>query len=159
MRMTTGSDSAAEGDSSALFLTPAGREALTARIGELEALIESLLRRQAEGDADDLTGVEYQRASDEIVRLRAALEGARPVEDLPADPRTVLLGDTVAVSFLEGGTDCYVIVDGLEAHFDDRRISSDSPLGRALLGRHVGEVVEVDAPGGRYRCLIESANR
>ena len=159
MRMTSGSHSAVERDSSALFLTPAGREALTARIRQLEALVETLLARQAEGNAEDLTGVEYQRASDEIVRLRAALKAARPVEDLPADPRTVVLGDTVAVSLLEGGTDCYVIVDALEAHFDDRRISSDCPLGRALLGRRVGEVVEVDAPGGRYRCLIESAYR
>ena len=46
----------------------------------------------------------------------------------------------------------FFVVDPLEAPVEDRRISSDSPLGRALLGRHVGEVVEVDAPGGRYRC-------
>jgi len=159
MRTTTGSHSTINGDIAALFLTPAGREALTARIGELEALAETLLGRLAEGDAEDLTGVEYQRALEEIIRLRAALEAARPAEQLPADPRTVVLGDTVAVSLPDGETDDYVIVDAVEAHFDDRRISSNSPLGRALLGRHVGDVVEVDAPGGRYRCRIESANR
>jgi transcription elongation factor GreA len=70
-----------------------------------------------------------------------------------------VLGDTVNVYFPDGESDRYIIVDPLEAPLDDRRISSDSPLGRALLGRHVGEVVEVHAPDGRCRCRIESAER
>jgi transcription elongation GreA/GreB family factor len=46
-----------------------------------------------------------------------------------------------------------------EAVVDDARISVDSPLGRALLARRVGETVEVAGPGGSYRCTILSATR
>jgi len=156
---TSSPDSTLERDPAGLFLTPAGRQRLAARRAELETLARTLLDRLADGNADEITAVTYGRASKEIVRLTAALEGARSVEELTPDPRCVVLGDTVAVYFPDGEASRYVIVDPLEAPFDDRRISSDSPLGRALLGRHVGEVVEVEAPGGRYRCRIESAER
>ena len=157
---TSSPDSTLERDPAALFLTPAGRQRLSAKRAELETLARTLLQRLADGNADDdVTAGTYRRASEEIVRLTAALEAARSVEELPADPRRVVLGDTVRVYFPDGETSRYVIVDPLEAPFEDERISSESPLGQALLGRHVGEVVEVDAPGGRYRCRIESADR
>lgn len=156
---TSSVESALKRRQPALFLTPAGRDQVAARRAELEELVRQLLRQLAGGDADDLTGVEYRRASEEIIRLAAALQGARSVDELPSDPRSVVLGDTVTVSFPDGETDRYVVVDPLEAPLDDRWISSDSPLGRALLGRRVGEVVEVAAPGGRYRCGIDSAER
>lgn len=156
---TSSPDSTLEGDPAALFLTPAGRQRLAARRAELETLARTLLEQLADGNADDITAVTYGRASDEIVRLTAALEAARSVEELTPDPRCVVLGDTVTVYFPDGETGRYVIVDPLEAPLDDQRISSGSPLGRALLGRHVGEVVEVGAPGGRYRCRVESAER
>ena len=152
-------DPAVERDPAALFLTPTGQQRLAARRAELETLARALLRQLGDGNVDDITAVAYGRASDEIARLTAALQAARSVEELPTDPRCVVLGDTVTVYFPDGETGRYVIVHPLEAPFDERRISSDSPLGSVLLGRHVGEVVEVDAPGGRYRCRIESADR
>ena len=81
------------------------------------------------------------------------------MDELPPDSCCVALGDTMTLCYPDGESGRDVIVDPLEAPLADRRISSDSPLGRALLGRHVGEVVEVDVPGGRYRCRIESAER
>ena len=39
------------------------------------------------------------------------------------------------------------------------RVSSLSPLGQALLGRRIGDEVDVPAPGGHYRCVIKSATR
>jgi len=156
---TSSPDSTLDGDRGELFLTPAGRQRLAARRAELETLARTLLERLADGNVDDTTAVTYRRASEEFVRLTAALEGARSVEELTPDSHHVVLGDTVTACFPDGETGRYVIVDPLEAPFDERRISSDSPLGRALLGCHVGEVVEVDAPGGRYRCRVESADR
>ena len=152
-------DSTLESEPVGLFLTPAGRERLAARLAELEALARTLLRQLADGNADDITAVTYGRAAEEIVRLTAALKAARSVDELPPDSCCVVLGDTVILGYPDGESGRYVIVDPLEAPVEDRRISSDSPLGRAVLGRHVGEVVEVDAPGGRYRCRIESAER
>ncbi len=156
---TSSPDSTLDGDPAGLFLTPAGRQRLAARLAELETLAQTLLRQLADGNTDDITAVTYGRAAEEIVRLTAALKAARSVDELPADSCCVVLGDTVTLCYPDGESGRYVIVDPLEAPVEDRRISSDSPLGRAVLGRHVGEVVEIDAPGGRYRCRIESAER
>ncbi len=61
---------------------------------------------------------------------------------------------------LDDGTDeTYVIVHGVEAVVDDARISVESPLGQALLGRRVGDTVEVAVPMGSYRCTIFGATR
>ena len=69
------------------------------------------------------------------------------------------LGDRVAIRLDDGSEESYVVVHRVEAAVDDGRISAESPLGRALLGRHVGEAVEVAVPGGSYRCTILTASR
>jgi transcription elongation GreA/GreB family factor len=51
------------------------------------------------------------------------------------------------------------VAHAAEATVADERISVDSPLGRALLGRHVGDSVEVEVPKGSYRCTITQASR
>ena len=101
----------------------------------------------------------YQRAAHELVRLRALLESASVLDDLPDDPRRVDLGDHVSIRLDDGTEETYVIVLGVEAVVDDARISVESPLGQALLGRRVGDTVEVAVPAGCYRCTILSAKR
>jgi transcription elongation GreA/GreB family factor len=71
----------------------------------------------------------------------------------------VELGDEVTVEFDAGETERFLLVDPVEAPLDQLRISVESPLARALLGRPVGEEVEVRAPGGRYRCRILATRR
>ena len=44
--------------------------------------------------------------------------------------------------------ECYVTVDGHEADLDLGKISDESPVGKALLGKKVGEVAEAVLPGG-----------
>ena len=67
------------------------------------------------------------------------------------------LGDRVAFTFLaDGGS---AAAESFTYEELDGRISAESPLGRALLGRHVGEAVEVAVPGGSYRCTILTASR
>jgi hypothetical protein len=63
------------------------------------------------------------------------------------------------VEFDAGETERFLLVDPVEAPLDQVRISAESPLARALLGRPVGEQVEVKAPGGRYRCRILATRR
>jgi transcription elongation factor GreA len=60
---------------------------------------------------------------------------------------TVTMGSIVRVLDREGEEE-YTIVGGEEADAWSRRISSESPLGMALLGRAEGEQVRVRAPGG-----------
>lgn len=101
----------------------------------------------------------HHRSTLELARLRAVLRDARAVEDVPDDPHIVELGDTVAIELDSGELESYIVVHAAEAPVEDRRISVESPLGAALLGRRVGDQVEVRAPGGSYWCTILSAQR
>jgi transcription elongation factor GreA len=50
----------------------------------------------------------------------------------------------------------FTIVGAAEASPVDGKISNESPLGRALLGKHIGDEVEIDAPAGRITFRIVS---
>jgi transcription elongation factor GreA len=65
----------------------------------------------------------------------------------------------VAVEFANDYTQQFLVVSPIEAPLDDLNISVESPLGQALIGRRVGDQVEVDAPDGRYRCRILTTAR
>ena len=86
---------------------------------------------------------------DRIGRTRVIKE-----EDLPDDKiyilKTVILKDLKFNDELE-----YTLVSPAEANFEQNKISVDSPIGKALLGQEVGNVVEVQAPAGilKYKIL------
>ena len=67
----------------------------------------------------------------------------------------VSLGTTVTVDG-DQGEETYTIVGSHEASPADGRISSTSPIGRALMGRHAGETVVVAAPRGAFGLQIVS---
>jgi len=141
------------------YLTEDGRTMLEERIRLLEQTVDEL--REALDDAeypvDSIEG--FNRATQELARLRALLAGATAVEDVADDPEVVELGDTVAIRLEDGSEERYVVVHAAEAPVEDRRISVEAPLGRALLDRRVGDTVEVTVPVGSYRCTILSASR
>jgi transcription elongation factor GreA len=67
----------------------------------------------------------------------------------------VRIGSHITVK--EAGTnddEQFTIVGAAEANPMDGKISNESPLGKQLLGKHVGEQVEVDAPGGKITFKI-----
>jgi transcription elongation factor GreA len=68
----------------------------------------------------------------------------------------VHVGSTVIVRNRDGSHETFVIVPHAEAQPRAGLISRDSPLGRALLGRQVGESVLVPAPGGSFTITVES---
>lgn len=70
------------------------------------------------------------------------------------------LGCTVKVRDLEfDETDVFAIVGSQEANPMEKRISDDSPFGRAMLGKHIGDIVEVEAPVGTIQFEILDVNR
>ncbi len=140
-------------------LTAEGRRLLEERIRLLQATVDDLGEglHDPERRADVVDA--YQRAVRELVRLQALVDSAPTLDNLPDDPRRVDLGDHVSIRLDDGTEETYVIVHGVEAVVDDDRMSIESPLGQALLGRHVGDTVELAVPGGSYRCTILSATR
>ena len=92
--------------------------------------------------------------------LDGLIERSSTVDDRPNDPAIVELGETVTIALEDGSFECYRLVDPMEsAVLGGSRVTADSPLGTALLGRRVGDEVEVAAPGGAYRCRVTSAER
>jgi transcription elongation factor GreB len=97
----------------------------------------------------------HPRGAAELTHLHSILGQAITTDELPPEqPGVDELGDEVTVEFDAGETERFLLVDPVEAPLDQLRISVESPLARALLGRRVGEQVEVEAPAGRYRCRI-----
>ncbi len=76
------------------------------------------------------------------------------------DAGTVGLGCTVKVRDVEfDETSVYTIVGSQEANPMEARISDDSPFGKAMLGKHIGDIVEVEAPVGMIQFEILAVER
>ena len=139
-----------------VVLTPEGQRRLAVRAAWLATELVPRLAHNQDGWASG----EYERAVSELARLTRILGQARTTHELPPeDPGIVELGDEVVVEFANDDTERYLVVDPIEAPLDDLRISVESPLAQALIGRRVGEQVEVNAPAGRYRCRIVTTGR
>jgi transcription elongation factor GreA len=140
-------------------LTGEGRRLLAERVRLLQVTVGDLADglQDPERRADIVEA--YERAARELLRLQVLVDSAATLDSLPEDPREVILGDHVSIRLDDGSEETYVLVNGVEAVVDDSRISVESPLGQALLGRRVGETVEVEVPVGSYRCTVVSATR
>lgn len=82
-----------------------------------------------------------------IMELEKKLRNARIIEGVDTDK--VSLGSMVIIKDLEfGDVFEYTIVGSTEADPSANRISNESPVGEALLGKTVGSVIEVNVPAG-----------
>ncbi|MFC4767869.1 transcription elongation factor GreA [Effusibacillus consociatus] len=106
---------------------------------------------------------EYEDAKNEqaftegrIITLEKMLRNARLIEDTEVNPNVVSIGSTIQLKDLEfGDTEEYTIVGSAEADPLENKISNESPVGQALLGKTVGETVDVSVPAGviQYKIL------
>ncbi len=71
----------------------------------------------------------------------------------PNNPSVVSLGSMVHLE-LEDGVQRYQIVGSTEANPEEGKISNESPIGRALIGKQPGEEVEIEVPSGKIRYKI-----
>jgi transcription elongation factor GreA len=92
---------------------------------------------------------EQARVETEIAHIEKLLRNAIVVEDDEIDLTTVGIGTTVRILDVEyNEEEVYSIVGSSEADPDRKRISNESPVGAALIGKKVGELAEVTTPGG-----------
>ncbi len=144
------------------------REGLARLSEELERLttdgrreIAERLRQAAASEANrdenaDYVGVREDQALLErrIALLEERLRSAQAIEPQLGNGR-VDVGERVRLRDLDSGERLEVeLVGPLEADASAGRISTVSPLGKAILGRRRGEIAEVDAPRGRLRFKI-----
>src|SRR5919198_355359 len=106
--------------------------------------------RQAKEFGDLNENAEYDDAKNEqgFVEGRILL-----LEKLIRNARVVEVGSTVKVHD-EYGDEAFTIVGSAEAEPSKGRISMESPVGKALLGKRVGDDISVVTPGGSTRMLI-----
>jgi transcription elongation factor GreA len=92
-----------------------------------------------------------------IGRLREKIAGAVVVEEVPAAASGVVgLGSTVVVRDQEGGEQTWRIVSSHEANAREGRLSAESPMATALLGRPAGKQISVSLPKGKRMLTIVS---
>ncbi len=91
----------------------------------------------------------------EILTLEKMLRNAKLIDEDEISADVVTLGSTVVLKDLEIGDEVeYTIVGSAEADPTESRISNESPVGEAILGRKVGSVVEVNVPAGTLKYEI-----
>ena len=129
---------------------------------ELEYLKTEKRREVAErikvalGFGDLSENSEYDEAKNEqaqvemrIIDLENKLRNVKVIDEDEIDTKTVQIGNTVQVLAMEYDEKVeYTIVGSTEVDLANNKISNESPIGKALLGRKKNEVVEVDAPAG-----------
>jgi len=123
---------------------------------ERPEIIESIEVARAHGDLSE--NAEYHAAKERQGQVEAMIGDLddRLSRALVIDPTTlsgdkIVFGATVTLVDEEKKKVCYQLVGQTEADARVGRISYNSPLGRALIGRQVGDEVEVTTPAGeRY---------
>ena len=91
-----------------------------------------------------------------IVELEAMLKNAKVIDEEDLNNDIVHIGSKVRVLDIEYNEELdYQVVGSAEADPRSGKISDESPVGRALLGAKVGDVVEAEAPGGIVKFEIK----
>jgi transcription elongation factor GreA len=139
------------------FLTPEGYRKLEDELHHLTTVRRPEIAKaihEAKLDGDVMENAGYEEAKRQqaflegrIMTVEAMLKNAVIIKSNgPSD--TVVLGSRVTV--IEDGwePESYAIVGSAEADPGAGRISNESPLGKALIGHHIGDTVAFETPGG-----------
>jgi transcription elongation factor GreA len=153
-----------------VVLTPEGLKKLQEEIEYLstakrEEVAERI--REARDFGDISENSEYDDAKNEqamlehrISTLQEKLRRARVIKSSEISTDRVSLGTQVTLKDLEDGENfTYEIVGSAEADPTNHRLSNESPVGQAILGKKVGEKVTVPAPVGSLKYQVVSIER
>jgi transcription elongation factor GreA len=146
-----------------IHLTGPGLEKLEAELKKLitiqrPSVADKIKRAREVGGTEN--NAEYDDAKNEqafiegrIMTLENTIRNAEIIE-APAVPGIIELGDTVLIQNQDGKIEQYTIVGSAEASPTDGKISDESPVGRALMGKKTGDKVEVKIPAGTLKLLV-----
>lgn len=154
------------------FLTKRGYDERVALLENLKVVrrkevAQKLKEAREQGDLSE--NAEYDAAKDEqrdieaqIAELEEILKNSEIIQDDASgkkDNGKVKMESTVKLHDIEYDEDIeYVIVGSSEADSLNNKISNESPLGAALIGKKVGDIVKVEAPVGEIEYKIIEVN-
>ena len=145
------------------YLSQEGIETIKKELQELKTKKrqEITKRLQEAKDLGDLSeNAEYFEAKEaqsfnenRIVELEKLLKNAVVIETSSKED-IVRVGSTIEVKS-NNGAEIFNIVGSAEAEPQERKISNESPLGRAFLGRKIGDEIEIKSPSGitKYKII------
>jgi transcription elongation factor GreA len=145
------------------FLTPEGYQKLEQELNYLKTVRRAEIAsaiHDAKMDGDVMENAGYEEAKRQqaflegrIMTVEGMLKSAVIIEpNGPSD--TVALGSRVTVVEEGWEPETYVIVGSAEADPGNGRISNESPLGKALMGRKAGDTVAFQSPDGKVEMQI-----
>jgi transcription elongation factor GreA len=139
-----------------VLITKEGLEKLKSELKvlkEVKAVDVAKRIQNARNDGDISENAEYESAKEEQVRvegkiaeLEEIIKNAK-ISDGNGNPNEITIGSKVRVR-IDGNEEDFHIVGAVEANPTEKKISHESPLGASLLGKKIGEKVEVEAPIG-----------
>jgi transcription elongation factor GreA len=147
-----------------VYLTAEGLEKLKTELEHLlnvrrPQVAEQIHRAKELGGTVD--NAEYDDAKNEqafvegrILTLEKMIRNAMMIEDEKTPSGQVGLGSKVTVRNPDGEDEYYTVVGSAEADPGESRISNESPVGSALMGKKVGNVVEVQTPAGSVKLKV-----
>ncbi len=152
------------------ILTSKGLQALEDELQDLKVvrrkeIAQKIKEAREQGDLSE--NAEYDAAKDEqrsiesrIEELENIIKFAEVIDESSFDTDKVSIGSTVRFHDEEFDEDLeYRIVGSTESDIINKKISNESPIGRALLGSRVGDVVVVESPEGVDRYTILEISR
>lgn len=153
-----------------VLLTPQGLAKLEEELEQLKSVkrrevAERIKLAISYGDISENS--EYEDAKNDqafvegrIMTLEKMLRNARIINEDEVDTDTVSIGSTVKLKDIEFDEDVeYTIVGSAEANPAQNKISNESPVGRSLLGKNVGSLVEVNVPAGTIQFKVLDIKR
>lgn len=145
-----------------IILTSAGYKELEDELKDLKLnkrteVVEAIKEARSHGDLSENS--EYDAARDEQAQLEARIQELEyklehaVISDGATD--RVAVGSTVTVLYEDDDEEVeYKIVGGLEADPFENKISNESPIGQAIIGAKVGDVIAVTSPNGSYNVKV-----
>lgn len=140
-------------------MTQAGYDKLVAEINELESVKRPEISKQiAEArDKGDLSeNAEYDAAKEaqglleaKISQLKSVLSNARIIDESQLSTDTVQILSKVTIKNKKTEMQMtYTLVSDSEANLKENKISVNTPIAKGLIGKKVGDIAEIEVPGG-----------
>ncbi len=132
---------------------------------ERPKISQQIAEAREKGDLSE--NAEYDAAKEaqglleaEIAQLEEKLANARLVDEEKIDDSKVYILSTVTIKEKESGSKMnYTLVAENEADIKKGKISVESPIGKGLLGKEIGEVAEIETPAGKKEFEIVDISR
>lgn len=147
------------------YMTAEGKHKLEQELEFLKTdrrkqVVERIKIARSFGDLSENS--EYDAAKDEqafvearIQQLEQIIRHSVIIEDDASNPDMVNIGKSVTfIELPDGDEESYTIVGSAESDPFEGKISNDSPMGKSLIGKKVGDEVTVPTPGGDLRVKI-----